>query len=532
MAAPAPTTGPGRPARRLRGAALACGTTLALTAGALAGAAPAVAQTSATSATANTVSTSTAGAASASSLRITVNLPGQLSAAFGGSTISLDVDPVAGSVRAVPGSAPEAQAVAAILAGSIGSQAQSFGAAQAKLPSPLTAQGSPFAQVNSGIAGSPLADFLKVSLASSSATVTATPTGTSAAGTQLALGLPTLLGPVLLQGVTQIQAAVNQLLAAAAAPLNQTTTQLCAGLSQVTGPLAGVGGSIPVLGGVLTLPAQLTNPQAGVLCTLGTSLQTLVKDLSTSLTSLTGPGGVLNTGVLTTSQTLTTTATGATATATSQVAGLTVLGQDPFGQGTVLRTTSTASVGGSSGPVATVDKTAVTASTKANLLSVSTDLSKLTGSVAGADLTAISPLLTQLQTVLTALSGIALTAGPLDPATGTLTACPAAAPATLSGTFKSPDGTCSAAAALGYGISLTLPAALAGPLGVTGPLLSVSFAPSAAVVRAATSTSNQTPGQPPEQSRLASTGLPVSAAAGGLLLVALGAVMRRRRPAG
>lgn len=520
MAAPAPTAGPGRPLRALRGVALA--STLALTAAGLAGAAPALAQTAATA-------TSTAGAASASSVRITVNLPGQLSAAFGGSTVSLDVDPVAGTVRAVPGSAPEAQAVAAILAGSIGSQAQSFGAAKAKLPSPLTAQGSPFAQVNSGIAGSPLADFLKVSLASSSAAVTATPTGTSAAGTQLALGLPTALAPVLLQGVTQIQAAVNQLLSAAATPLNQTTQQLCAGLSQVTGPLAGVGGSIPVLGGVLTLPAQLTNPQAGVLCSLGTSLQTLVSDLSRSLTTLTGPGGVLNTGVLTTSQTLTTTPTGATATATSQVAGLTVLGQEPFGQGTVLRTTSTASVGGTA-PVASVDKTAVTASTKANLLSVSTDLSKLTGTVAGADLTAIQPLLTQLQTVLTALSGIALTAGPLDPATGTLAACPTTAPATQSGTFKAADGTCSAAAALGFGVTVTLPAALAGPLGVSGPLLSVSFAPTAAVVRAVTTT---TPGgTPPEQSRLASTGLPLPAAAAGLLLVAMAAVLRRRRAAG
>ena len=53
----------------------------------------------------------------------------------------------------------------------------------------------------------------------------------------------------------------------------------------------------------------------------------------------------------------------------------------------------------------------------------------------------------------------------------------------LTGTLAVPNGSCAAAATRGVGIRVNLPAALAGPLMVGGPLVELQIVPTAAVVR-------------------------------------------------
>lgn len=503
------STAPGRLPARLRGLALASCTALAVTGVTLAGATPALAQTSGTT----TTSTSGAGAASAASVRLVLNLPQ-------GQSVSLEIDPVAGTVRSVAGSGPEADALAAVLAGSAGGQSQSFGLAEAKLPTPLTATGSPLDALNSGINGSPLGAFLSLNAATSTAAVTPSPNATSQAGTSLGVGLPQAVADGLQALFTPLIAGIQTVLLTL--PTGTVLPAVCGQLAPVTGGI----GTVPVVG---TLVNQ---QQVDAVCAVNQTLMNVVAALGASLETLGGPGGLLNLGLLQSSQSVTTDAGKVTSTATSQVGQLGVLGGvNPFGAAQVLRTASTAATAGTPGSAtATVDEAAVTLGVQQLALLNYVLPSGLSGQVAGVNLAGLSAILDQLQTLLAALAGIGVEGGRIGAPTDAIAACPDALSPTLSGTFKAPDGTCATAAARGYGLALTLPAPLAGPLGITGPLVQLTFAPSAAVART-TVTSTTTPTTPPQPAKpgLARTGLEGPGAAAGLLLLVLAGAVRRRR---
>lgn len=499
------------PSRRTRGLAAAACAAVALP---VLVASPAAAQT--------TTSTSTSGATSASAIRLTINLPSALPI----SPIQLDIDPVAGTVRSVSGSGPEAQAVAAIISGSVGENAQSFGLAEAKLPSPTEATGSPLAAVSEGIAGSPLADFLAVDLASSKASVTTAPSSASDAGTRIAVGLPTALAEQLPQVLDPLLSGLDEIIAALG-PLDEGTAALCEGLTPVTGPLADGVAGVPVLGPVLddVVAGTLSPEQEGLICTIRANLQELKDAVGASLLELGGVGGLFSTGLIETSQSLVTEGTKVTARSTAQVAGLSVLGQNPFGQARVLSTTSTAVVDKGVAD-ATVDAAAVEAFAEP-LLTLETDLDTITGDLTDIPLDGLTEVLDQVQALLDALAGIGIEGGRLGDPAAALGSCPDALTATLSGTFEQP-GVCAAAAARGYGLAVTLPAELAEPLGITGPLIQLAFSPSAAVARSATQTTT-TPTA--VQGTLPRTGPEALLAAAGLALLAGAALVRRRRTA-
>lgn len=520
-----------RPAPSLRGlrrAGVASGCALALCVVAAGPASAAVPATRA-AATTTTSSTSTAGATSASSVRLTINLPAGTPL---GASIQLDVDPVAGTVRAVPGSNSEAEAVAAVLSGTLAGQSQSLGGADAKLPSPTSVQGSPLDALNTGIAGSPLADFLALQAANSSADVTTAPSSTSTAGTTLGIGLPTALATPLKAVFDQLIAGLNDVLAGLA-PVDTATQALCAGLTQVVDPANGVAQQIPVLGPIVTaVTTGLTDPQIGVLCNIRTTLGDIVTKLGTSLDSLGGPGGLLSLGLLQTSQSITTATGKVTSTAKSQVGNVRILGQNPFGTAQALTTTSTATAPGTpGGATATVDAAAVNvAATPLALFTY--DLTTLKGQIAGIDLAGVNDLLAQIQAILDALAGVGVQGGRVGAPTDAIASCPTALTSTLSGTFKAADGTCAAAAAEGYGLAVTLPDALATAVGITGPLVQLTFSPSAAVARSVTTTTTTTTTEACSTC-LAHTGLetPLSAAGLALLVTAAYAVRRRRSAA-
>lgn len=501
--------------RRLRGLAAAACAAVVLP---VVAAAPASAQTT---------STSTSGATSASALRLVLNLP----AALPINPVQLDIDPVTGTVRAVPGSPPEAQAVAAIIAGSIGDQAQSFGPASASLAAGAEREqvGSPLAAVNDGLNDSPLGDFLEVRLAESRAAVTEAPTSASEAGTHVALGLPAPVAEALAQVLEPLLAAAEEILATAAAELGTTTEALCAGLVPVTDPLGDALGSIPGAGDLLgDVVDGLTAEQAGLLCTLTTQLQAVFGELTASLADLAGPGGLLDTGVLTTAQSIVTEGSKVTSTAASRVAGVTVLGQDPFGTANVLDSTSTSVVGPGTAD-ATVDVNAVDIEA-VPLLELSYDFTELRGALSTIPLDGLNTLLDEVEAVLDALTGIGLDGGLVGDPAAALEACPTALGASLSGVYEEP-GVCAAAATPGYGFAVTLPAELASALDVTGPLLQLTFSPSAAVARGATTTTAAPPAECEGPCRLARTGGEAALGGIGLALLAGAALVRRRRTA-
>ncbi|MFP5220019.1 MAG: hypothetical protein ACLGIG_09850 [Actinomycetes bacterium] len=503
--------------RRLRGLAVVACAAVALP---VAAAAPAAAQTT---------STSTSGATSASALRLVLNLPSALPL----NPVQLDIDPVAGTVRAVPGSPPEAQAIAAIIAGSIGGEALDLGAASVSLAAgPRSASGSPLAELNDGLNSSGLGDFLQVGLAELEATVTEAPSSAASAGTQLALGLPQPIADALAQVLEPLLAAVEELLAAAAAELGTTTEALCAGLTPVTEPLGDALETVPGAGELLgDVVDGVTAEQAGLLCTLATQLQGVYDELLLSLEDLAGPGGLIDTGVLTTAQSIVTEGSTTTSTAQARIAGVTLLGQDPFGTANALDSTSTAVLGTGTAD-ATVDVNAVSVEALP-LLELAYDFEELRGQLLTIPLDGLGTLLDEIEAVLEALNAIGLDGGLVGDPDATLESCPTTLGASLSGTFEQP-GVCAAAATPGYGFALTLPAELATALDVTGPLLQLTFSPSAALAGAATTTTAAPPApQDPQdpQVRLPRTGAETALAGLGLVLLVGAALLRRRRAA-
>lgn len=495
--------------RRVRGlAAAACAAVLLP----MIAASPALAQTT-------TTTSERAAATSASALRLTINLPQA-------NQVLLDIDPVTGTVRAVTGSGPEAEALATLIRGSIAGNAQSFPGAEARLPEPKEGDG-PTNAVGDGINDSPLGAFLNVGLLTADAAVTEAPSSTSTAQiASLGLGLPQEIGDALAQVLDPLLAGLDQILTQLE-PVDAGTQALCEGIEPITTPVGDGVEMVPVLGPILgDVVDGVTDPEAGLLCTLRAFLGEVRTELAASLDDLVGPGGLVGTGLIGASQTLTTEGARTTATATAQIVDLRVLGQNPFGTVEALRTTSTASIDGET-PDATVETTAVEAFA-APLLTLETDLDAVTGDLAGIELDGLTELLTQIETLLEALAGIGVEAGPLDEAGTALTACPEDLGGQLSGTLETP--TCAAAAARGFGLAVTLPEPLATPLGITGPLVALQLVPSAAVVRAAsTTTAAAGPPPPAPVGALPRTGGEAPVAAAGVLLLLGAALVRRRR---
>jgi hypothetical protein len=495
--------------RRLRGlAAAACAAVLLPAAAAT----PALAQTS-------TTTTERAAATSASALRLTVSLPQ-------GNSIQLDIDPVSGTVRSVTGSGPEAEALATLISGSIAGNAQSFPGAEARLPEPREGSG-PTNALGDGINSSPLGAFLTVGLLTASASVTEAPGSTSAATiADLGVGLPAQLGEGLAQVFEQLFTGLDQALQAVA-PLDEATVALCEGIEPVTTPVQDGVRGLPVLGPALgEAVAGTLTPQQGVVCNLRAFLVELAGELDESLADLSGPGGLVSTGLIGAEQSIATEGGRTTALASASVAELAVAGQNPFGTVDALRTTSTAVIDGGTS-TATVETTAVEAVARP-LLTLNTDLETVTGELTNVQLAPLTEVLAQVTTLLDALAGIGLQAGPLDREGALLEGCPETLDGQLSGTFEQ-DGVCAAAAARGLGLTVTLPEQLATPLGVTGPLVALQIVPSAAVVRAA-STTTTTPAPPTTaQGELPRTGAEAPLAAVGLALLLGAAAVRRRR---
>lgn len=469
------------------------------------------------------------GATQASAVRITLNLPGATQA-------QLLIDPVSGTVRSVTGSTPEAQAVAALIAGSIGGQAMNEGRSEAKLTDKAEdrkSNGSPPEPFSAAIAGSPLAQFLSLELLDSSAEVTEAPTSTSEAQIAgLAVGLPPALLAALSPALGPVIAGVDQLLADLADGA-ENVKALCDGVrpaGQVTDELVTALDPVPGVGELAKeLVGGASTGEIAVLCSLPKLLEALAASLNEALTTLAKPGGILSIGLITGEQSIVRAGTKVTATSTAQIADLSVLGQSPFGQVDALRTTSVATADGSTA-TATVDAAAVDVVADP-LAVVRTDLDAITGLLLNdVDLEFADEIVNELQALFEALLGIGIDAGRLGSPADAIAACPEELGGSLSGTFQAADGSCAVAAARGYGLAVTLPAQIAGPANIVGPLVEVALVPSAAVAKAGNLTLPATTGQePPGPGPLPRTGPEAPLAAAGLVMLLGAAFLRRHR---
>jgi hypothetical protein len=502
---------------------------------------PTAAGLSAPASAAVTSASTVSAEAGAAAVRLSLHLPAGLGLPAG--DVELVLDLVSGRVSAAPGSSPAAVALADIASGRVLGQEQAYGST-ARLPAPRTASSDPAGPLNTGIAGSPLADLLSVELAPSSAAVTTDPSSRSRAQVAaLQIGLPADLATALVPVTTALSDAATAFLTALAAATVPPVTTVCGNLDPVHALLALPDTALnPILA---TLPghvtrADLTDAAINGACALPATLTSLRTALAGALGSLTGPGGLLDLGLVTSAQSITR-GSRVTATATTEITGLTALGHRPLAGLSVLTSTSRASVDGSRGGAqASVDSSVATlrSGTRDPLAALRATVAGITGQVAGIELPAgvAAVLADLLATVNDGLAGGGVTVVNLDQAARVkaLTVCPAGLTDTQKGTFRAADGSCAAAATQGVGISVSLPAALADAVGLDGPLVTLSIVPSGAVARARSAAA--TPGSVPVGSgstpgrTLASTGGPLEAnGLAATVLVGLALAVRRRR---
>lgn len=485
-------------------------------------------------ATAQTATADLVGATAATAVTLTLNLPG------GAATrVELALDPVTGTVGR--STTTTATADATVLRGSLGGQSLDSGTSSAQLPEPTESSSDPAGALGDALAGTPLENLLRVELLPSSAAVAAAPTSTSeAAVARLGAGLPDALAGALAPLTEPLAAAVDELLLTLAAQAGMPVSQLCGGLTDAVTALVPVTG--PLDEALMTLPvpvpaeALLDETALGAVCALPVTIAALNTALQDALASLTGDSGVLGLGGVTAEQEITGDGTTVTSVASSSVAELTLLGRTPFANAQVLQTTSTARAT-TAGPA-----TADIASTVADLqggsvdpfLQVRTTIEGIRDSFVGGGAlpTELETAFDDLFSVLdAALSPVGVTVFALDdsPTATPLDACPAEVTGALSGTFAAADGSCAAAATRGVGVGLTLPAELAGVLGIAGPLVELQIVPSAAVARvqpvaAPVAAPAPAPAQLPRTG--ADDGL---LALAGLALLGTAAALRRRR---
>ncbi len=443
-----------------------------------------------------------AGATAATALTLTLNLPG------GEATrLVLILDQVTGTVSRVA-STTQARGAAEVISGSLGGQALGSGPSVAMLPAPLTDTDNP----TDPLADSPLAELVQLELLPSSAAVTPAPNSTSKAEVaSLGAGLPAAVSDALDPVTDPLIAAVESALTALI-PVGITIEEACAPLSVV--------------------------PGVGELCAALGSIEELRNAVSAGLNSLTGPGGVLGTGLISGRQTITSDAAGVTAQATASVAGLTLLGQDALAGAEVLRTTSTAVAKGTPGSADATLESIVAEAIVGELdpfADVRATIEGIEGEIGDTLINpALADLFTQVfDTLNAALApvGITLVKNDATPSAQPLTACPTELNGLQTGTFEAPDGTCAAAATRGVGLAVTLPAALADALMIAGPLVELQIVPSAAVARAQVAPVVVPP--PPTEDPLPRTGVDATMLSGIGALLLLGAVaLRRRQTAG
>lgn len=527
---------PSPPPRRLR--ALAAAAAVAAAAVPLL-AAPAAAQTSTT-----TTTTDRSGATSAQAVLLRIArptvLPGLPATPY---LLELAVDPVSGTVRKVGTSAPEAQGTATVLAGSLLGSGLDSGRATATLPAPTEASVDPARPLAEALAGTPLEGLLKIELLPAKAAVTAAPTSRSdATVARIAVGLPAGIADALAPLTAGLAGAVDTVLGGIAAQVPQVSGPICQNIPAVAAALAPitdpVGGA---LGGLLGVPGSNPINEAvdvtllQAVCNLATTIEQVSTALQDGLLSLAGEGGVLRTGLIETSQSITNEPGKITSTASASIAGLTVLGQNPFASTSVLRSTSTAVVTGAAGGAdATVDSTIATlrGGTVDPFADLRVELLATLGQVANAALppslsTGLNGLITQLNNVLAPV-GVQVTP---DEAAPGFAGCPTELGG-QNGVFEAPDGACAAASVDGVGIAVLLPEALGAALGLGGlPLISLEVVPTAAVAKTATTTSTSTTAAPPPAPftrPLPRTGGEALLGATGLALLAGAALVRRR----
>lgn len=472
------------------------------------------------------------GAAAGQALLLTVNLPG------GATTkIQIALDPVTGTVSKTS-STTNAAADATVLRGSLGAQSLGSGTSSAKLPSPTESSSNPAGAIAAGLAGTPLANLLKVELLPSKAKVTTAPSSRSEASVaNLGVGLPDALAGALAPLTGPLLSAVDGALTALAAASGTPVAQICAGatsavtaLNPVTTPLNDALKALPI-----PLPVQplLNQTTLGALCGLSDTLTKLNKSLQDALKSLTGDSGVLGTGLITANQSVTRAGSTITSRAEASIAGLTLLGQKPFANAEVLRTVSTASVSGTPGSAKAGIESTIADLTGGSLdpfLQVRTTIAGIRDSFVGK-----GALPSELSTVFDdlfgllngALAPVGITLFKLDDSADSkaIAGCPAALTGVLTGTLKASNGRCAAAATRGVGLAVNLPAALAGPLMIGGPLVELQIVPTSVVAQAQNLAAVAPPTVVPAQ--LPRTGL--DAAVGGFaLLLLLGAAATRR----
>jgi hypothetical protein len=475
------------------------------------------------------------GAATGQALVLTLNLPG------GAATkIELVLDPVTGTVRKTT-TTTAATADATVLRGSLGGQSMDSGTSSAKLPAPTSAGSNPTGGIAAGLAGTPLENLLKVELLPSNAKVSTAPTSSSDASVaNLGVGLPDALAGALAPLTGPLAAGVGTLLTTLAQQAGMPVATLCANLTAavnaltpVTTPLQNALNQLPI---PIPVAGLLDTTTLGAICGLQQTITQLNTALQNALATLTGDSGVLGTGLITSEQSVTRTGDRVTARAAASIDGLTLLGQKPFADAQVLQTVSTASVDGTAGSAqATIESTIanLTGGTVDPFLQVRTTIQGIHDSfVGGGALPA--PLKTLFDDLFSALNAalapVGITLFKLDDSADSkaITSCPTALTGLLTGTLKQSNGHCAAAATRGVGIAVNLPSALAGPLGVAGPLVSLEIVPTSAVAQAQSLSEPPVALPPAVPQDLPRTGLDTSHAAAGLLLLLCVAAGHRR----
>ena len=471
-----------------------------------------------------------AGATAASALTLTLNLPG------GAATrVVLQLDPITGTVSTA--TTTTATADATVLSGSLGAMALDSGTSSAKLPAPLKAESNPTGAIADGLAGTPLANLLKLELLPSRAAVTASPSSTSeAAVANLGAGLPDALADALAPLTEPLQSAIDDVLTTLAEASGTPVDQLCAGVTDAVEALDPATSAVDEALSALPVPIPVQGLLDGTvvlaICGLSTTITELNTALQGALSSLTGDSGVLGTGLVTSTQTITRAGGTTTSRAEATIADLTLLGQTPFASATVLRTASTASAAGTPGSAqASVDSTVadLTGGTVDPFLQVRTTINGIRDSFVGEGVVP-APLETLFDSVFgalnKALAPVGITVFTLDDSVEAkaISSCPATLDGLLTGTLEAADGRCAAAATRGIGLSVTLPEALATPLMIAGPLVELQIVPTAAVAKAQ-------PAPVVAPRNLPRTGLDTGllGAAGLVLIGGAGALLRRRR---
>lgn len=474
------------------------------------------------------------GATNTFALHLQVNLPSQLASQL---DIDLLIDPTTGTIETTK---PTATADASVLTSQGGllkqildnaGPLQGTSHADTSKPGPATASLTP-SDIKTQTQG-----ILNLGLIQSTAQVAKD--GTSSTSTASVANLGLALG-------AQLGAAANQITGPLTDALNQAIAQLNA---QLVGPLAGqlCTATGPTLTQILSA-LGLSQAVVGTLCDLPNVTTNLGKDLQTALTTL--GDNVLSTGLIQTEQTIAKTATNVTSTATASIDNLSVLGGTPLADGTVLKSSATATAtgtaGGATAAAVTPKLVDVTVGTiiKQQLATVEADLQGLTGTSLDS-IPVQPPLTTIIQQVVDAVNQIstAVLGGNLvqtDTNSGAkFTSCPTTLPANqYAGTFTAADGSCAAAGTTGVSIVVTLPAALANALKLetatgasTNQLVALTLSPAAAVAKAnaEVAPTGFTTGSPSAPPKLAFTGMTATGGILGLGLLAAAAVLFRRR---